>query len=78
MRATVLRDEALVRRAGQFVWLSVNVERGDTRFLERYPVPTLPAYFVIDPARERIVKVWKGVGSVADLLRVLDEATSVR
>src|SRR5438270_801816 len=59
MRATVFRDGALAKRAGQFVWLSIDTEReGNLAFVERYPVESWPTLMVIDSAREVAVLRW--------------------
>jgi tetratricopeptide (TPR) repeat protein len=72
MRATVLRDPALVRLAGRFVWLEVDTERErNAAFLERYPVQVWPTFLVVDPETERPVLKWLGTATAPDLARLL-------
>ena len=50
MRATVLRDPALVKMAGRFVWLDIDTEKeGNAGFLEKFPIEVWPTFLVIDP-----------------------------
>ena len=50
MRAYVFTDKALQRHAGQFVWLSLDVEKTENAaYRKRYGVEALPMFFVILP-----------------------------
>ena len=55
MRAFVFTDRALARRAGQFVWLSIDTEKqGNAPFLTKFPVEAWPSFYVLDPATESV------------------------
>ncbi len=72
MRATVLRDPALVKMAGRFVWLEIDTEKeGNAGFLEKFPIEVWPTFLVIDPATEKPVLKWLGTATAADLSGLL-------
>ncbi len=72
MRATVLRDPALVKAAGRFVWLDLDTERADNAaFLERYPIEVWPTFLVIDPADGAVALKWLGSGTVEQMKKLL-------
>src|SRR5512137_1942530 len=72
MRATVLRDPALVKMAGRFVWLEIDTEKeGNAGFLEAFPIEVWPTFLVIDPATEKPVLKWLGTATAADLATLL-------
>src|SRR5579883_155113 len=72
MRAFVFGDEALVKFAGRFVWLSIDTERPENAaFVERYPVDSWPTLLVLDAEAERPAFKWLGSASVADLEALL-------
>lgn len=74
MRAFVFTDESLAKRAGQFVWLSVNTELAkNTGFLKKYPVQAWPSFFVIDANTEKSAYRWMGGATVPQLNRILDD-----
>src|SRR5438067_13024330 len=74
MRATVFRDPALTRHAGQFVWLSIDTEEaGNVVFLEKFPTEVSPTLLVIDPAAARPVLAWPGSATVPELEKLLDD-----
>jgi hypothetical protein len=74
MRAYVFTDPTLTKRAGQFVWLSIDTEKtGNAEFLKKYPIKAWPSFYVIDPARETIVLRWVGGATVAELGKLFDE-----
>jgi tetratricopeptide (TPR) repeat protein len=74
MRAYVFTDAALTKRAGQFVWLSIDTEKtGNAEFLKKYPIKAWPSFYVIDPAREAIAIRWVGGATVAELNKLFDE-----
>jgi hypothetical protein len=65
MRAFVFTDRALARRAGQFVWLSIDTEKqGNASFLTKFPVEAWPSFYVLDPATERVSLRWVGGATV--------------
>src|SRR4030065_508501 len=54
MKAYVFTDKALQRHAGQFVWLSLDVEKGQNApYKKKYGIDALPTYFVVDPKTEK-------------------------
>src|SRR5512136_2633053 len=72
MRATVLKDPALVKLAGRFVWLEIDTEKeGNVPFLEKFPIEVWPTFLVVDPATERPALKWLGTATAADLSRLL-------
>jgi tetratricopeptide (TPR) repeat protein len=72
MRATVLRDPALVKMAGRFVWLDIDTEKeGNAGFLEKFPIEVWPTFLVIDPVTEKPVLKWMGTATAEDLTRLL-------
>ncbi len=72
MRATVLRDPALVKMAGRFVWLEIDTEKeGNAGFLEKFPIEVWPTFLVIDPVTEKPVLKWLGTATAGDLARLL-------
>src|SRR2546427_326237 len=61
MRAYVFTDKALQRHAGQFVWLSLDVEKTENAvYQKRYGVDALPMFFVLDPKTEKVALRWVG------------------
>jgi tetratricopeptide (TPR) repeat protein len=74
MRAFVFPDRALAKRAGQFVWLSINTElAGNAPFLKKYPVQAWPSFFVISPDSETVAYRWVGGATVAQMQKILDD-----
>ncbi len=72
MRATVLRDPALVKMAGRFVWLEIDTEKeGNSGFLEKFPIEVWPTFLVIDPVTEKPVLKWLGTATAGNLARLL-------
>src|SRR5881409_3311159 len=80
MRAYVFTDRALQRHAGQFVWLSLDVEKAENAvYKKRYGVDALPMFFVLDPKTEKVALRWVGGATVAQLQKILaDGLTAVR
>ncbi len=74
MRAYVFTDKALTRRAGQFVWLSIDTEKKQNApFIAKYPIRAWPSFYVIDPKTEKITLRWVGGATVAELGKLFDE-----
>jgi tetratricopeptide (TPR) repeat protein len=75
MRAFVFTDPALTSRAGQFVWLELNVddERNATH-RERLGLEALPTFYVLNPADESVVMRRVDGMSVGEMEAFLDEA----
>jgi tetratricopeptide (TPR) repeat protein len=80
MRAYVFTDRALQRHAGQFVWLSLDVEKPrNAPYKKRYGVDALPMYFVVDPDTEKVALRWVGGATVTQLQKILaDGRVAVR
>jgi len=75
MRAFVFTDPALTSRAGQFVWLELNVdEETNAAHRERLSVDALPSFFVLSPADESVVMQRVDGMTVAEMGAFLDEA----
>jgi len=74
MRAFVFTDRALARRAGQFVWLSIDTEKqGNAPFLAKFPVEAWPSFYVLDPATEKVSLRWVGGATVRQVEKILDD-----
>ena len=72
MRATVLKDPALVKLAGRFVRLDIDTEKpANAAFLEKFPIEVWPTFLVVDPATERAVLKWLGTATAPDLAKLL-------
>jgi tetratricopeptide (TPR) repeat protein len=77
MRAFVFTDKALAKRAGQFVWLSINTElAGNAAFLKKYPVQAWPSFYVIRPDTEKVAYRWMGGATVPQMEKILDDGRS--
>jgi tetratricopeptide (TPR) repeat protein len=75
MRAFVFTDPALTSRAGQFVWLELNVDdERNAAHRERLSVEALPTFFVLNPADESVVMRRVDGMTVAEMGAFLDEA----
>lgn len=75
MRAFVFTDPALTSRAGQFVWLELNVDdERNAAHRERLTVEALPTFFVVNPADESVVMRRVDGMTVAEMASFLDEA----
>jgi tetratricopeptide (TPR) repeat protein len=74
MRAYVFTDPILTKRAGQFVWLSIDTEKAQNApFTKKYPIRAWPSMYVIDPVSEKIVLRWVGGATVAELDKLFDD-----
>jgi len=74
MRATVLKDAALTKQAGRFVWLSVDTEKErNVDFIQKFPVDNWPTFFVIDSVGETAALKWLGTANVAQLEKLMDD-----
>jgi len=77
MKAYVFTDKALERYAGQFVWLSLDVEKAENAaYKKKYGVDALPTFLVLDPQTEKVALRWVGGASVPQLVRILADATA--
>jgi tetratricopeptide (TPR) repeat protein len=74
MRAFVFTDVSLARRAGQFVWLSLDTEKaGNAEVKKRLDVNALPTFFVVDAKSEKPALRWVGGATVPQLQKILDD-----
>jgi tetratricopeptide (TPR) repeat protein len=72
MKAFVFTDKALQRHAGQFVWLSLDVEKAQNApYKKRYGVEALPTFFVLDPKTEKPALRWVGGATVPQIEKLL-------
>jgi len=72
MKAYVFTDRALQRHAGQFVWLSLDVEKAQNApYKKKYGANALPMYFVVDPKTEKVALRWVGGATVPQLQKIL-------
>jgi len=80
MRAFVFTDKALQRHAGQFVWLSLDVEKAENApHKKKYGVDALPTFFVLDPKTEKAALRWVGGATVPQMQKILaDGAAAVK
>ena len=77
MKAYVFTDKALQRHAGQFVWLSLDVEKPQNAALrKKYATDALPMFFVVDPKTEKIALRWVGGATVSQLQKILADGLS--
>jgi tetratricopeptide (TPR) repeat protein len=75
MRAFVFTDPALTSRAGQFVWLELNVDdERNAGHRERLSVEALPTFYVVNPADGSVVMRRVDGMSVSEMEAFLDEA----
>ena len=75
MRAFVFTDPALTSRAGQFVWLELNVDdERNAAHRERLAVEALPTFYVLNAADESVVMQRVDGMTVAEMGAFLDEA----
>jgi tetratricopeptide (TPR) repeat protein len=75
MRAFVFTDPALTSRAGQFVWLELNVDdERNAAHRERLSLEALPTFCVLNAADESVVMRRVDGMSVAEMASFLDEA----
>jgi len=74
MRATVLTDQALVKQAGRFVWLSIDTEDAkNAGYLEKFPWEAVPTFQVINPDEETVAFQWVGACDATELVKRFDE-----
>ena len=74
MRATVLTDQALVKQAGRFVWLSIDTEDAkNAGYLEKFPWQAVPTFQVINPDAETVAFQWIGACDAQELVKRFDE-----
>ncbi|MGQ0722556.1 MAG: thioredoxin family protein [Candidatus Eiseniibacteriota bacterium] len=77
MQAVVFTDEALRGHAGRFVWLEIDTEKAQNApFRDKFDVPALPTYFVLEPETEQVLLKWVGSATVMQFVRLLDDAST--
>lgn len=75
MRANVFTDSALARYAGQFVWLSIDIEKASNApLLKKLTIEGVPSFFVLDGKTEKVAFRWLGSATVAQFGRIFDDA----
>jgi tetratricopeptide (TPR) repeat protein len=75
MQNYVLNDPSLRPLADRVVFASIDGDRPESAaFLERHTVRVWPTFFVLDPARDRVVGYWAGSGSVPEIRGLIEES----
>ena len=75
MREFVFPDPSLTSRAGQFVWLAINVEdEKNGPFLVKFPFEAVPIFAIVDPKDESVALRQIGSMTVPQLHAFLDTA----
>ena len=75
MREFVFPDPSLTSRAGQFVWLAINIEEEkNAPFLVKFPGEGVPTFAVVDPKDESVALRLVGSMTVPQLHAFLDNA----
>jgi len=75
MREFVFPDPSLTSRAGQFVWLAINIEdEKNAPFLVKFPGEAVPTFAVVDPKDESVALRLVGSMTVPQLHAFLDRA----
>jgi tetratricopeptide (TPR) repeat protein len=73
MREFVFPDPSLTSRAGQFVWLAINIEdEKNAPFMVKFPGEAVPTFAVIDPRDESVALRLVGSMTVPQLHAFLD------
>ena len=73
MREFVFPDPSLTSRAGQFVWLAINIEdEKNGPFLVKFPSEGVPTFAVVDPKDEKVALRLVGSLTLAQLHAFLD------
>jgi tetratricopeptide (TPR) repeat protein len=74
MRAYVFTDASLARYAGQFVWLSIDIDNAkNAQFLGKFPVNGVPMFLIIDPKKDAVSSRYYGGLTLASLKKLLDD-----
>lgn len=75
MKHYVFNDPSLRPLAERVVFAAIDTDRGSSAaFLERHEVRMWPTFFVIDPATDRVVGVWPGSASLAELRAFVEDS----
>ncbi len=74
MHAYVFTDAALAKQAGQFAWLSIDIDDSkNAGFLKKFPSQGVPTFLIVDAKAEKAVQSWYGTINVAQLEKWLDD-----
>ena len=74
MRASVLKDPSLLKRAGQFAWLSIDSEKpSNAAFNAKFPMEGVPSFLVIDPNSGKATLSWYGTATASQLNGLMDD-----
>ncbi len=77
MKQYVLTDPALIAKANEFVWLSIDSEKQvNDPFLARFSTTSIPTLWVIEPVTERPTLKWIGTATATELASLLDDAAT--
>ncbi len=75
MQAYVLNDPSLRALADRVVFAAIDTDRpSSAAFLEHHAIKAWPTFFVIDPAKDRVVGYWSGSGSVGEIRGLIEES----
>ena len=78
MRASVLNDASLVKRAGQFAWLSVDTDKPvNAGISAKLAAEGVPVFIVIDSATEKVALSWYGSATATQLAALMDDGVRV-
>jgi len=78
MRASVLKDAALVKRAGQFAWLSIDSDKPvNSAFTEKFASEGVPVFLVIDSATGNAALSWYGSATAPQLAALMEDGLRV-
>ncbi len=78
MSASVLNNAALAKRAGQFAWLSIDVDNPvNASFVAKAPLEGVPMFLVVDSATGKVALSWYGAATAAQLNAMLDDGAAV-
>ncbi len=74
MQAHVFPDKALAKQAGQFAWLSIDIDNPvNAKFNEKFPANGVPTFLIVDPKTEKPLLTWYGTASAVQLQRLLED-----
>lgn len=74
MRANVLHDLALVKQAGQFAWLSIDIDQAaNAAFNAKFPTEGVPSFLIIDPSNEKAALAWYGTATAPQLAKMMED-----
>ena len=78
MQAYVLNDPSLRPLAARVVFAAIDTDKpSSAAFLERHEVKAWPTFFVLDPAKDRVLGYWSGSGSVGEMRGLIEESLAI-